>query len=562
MISLPPLSIPYVIDPGQLQAQLENQVRPCDFSLPFANAMKADPISIAHFQMRRRMLGTALCGALSACGGSAAVAPSLSGRDGSVSEMQIRTALSGLDALGQDMMSRTGIPGMAVAVVQGNRTVFAQGYGVASVISQQPVNADTVFQLASVSKSVGATVVATQVSKGIVRWDTLMSSVLPWFSLSDASVTGQLTIGDLYAHRSGLPSQAGDELELIGYERTTILERLRYLALDKFRTSYHYSNFGLTAAAEGVATAAAVDWATLSERAIYERLGMTRTSSRYADFAARTNTAAGHVLVDGKYVPGPGRDPDAQSPAGGISSSVNDMARWMAMVLGNGTINGNIVIAPDALAPALSPQILSRPAAGMFPESHYGFGFNVGTTDSGRVTYNHSGAFTTGASTYFMIVPSMNLAFIALTNAGPIGAPEALGYQFFDLVQYGEIQQDWLTVIGSQFAPLTQPQGELAGQTPPTSPTPAQPLGNYAGAYANDYFGTLNVSVQSNTLVLTIGPDSTTYTCAHWSGDVFYFTLPPDLVPAGSRFKVSFSGQQVTLEFFNAVSEGTFTRVA
>lgn len=507
--------------------------------------------------MRRRVLGTALCGALGACGGSTAVMP---GSNSPAPIAQTHNALSQLDTLARNLMTRTGIPGMAVAVVQGGQTLFAHGYGVTNVTTQQPVDADTVFQLASVSKSVGATVVAAQVGKGVVGWDTPLVRLLPWFALSDASVTAQVTVGDLYAHRSGLPTHAGDDLEILGYDQTQILQRLRYLALDPLRTSYHYTNFGLTAAAVGVAAAAGIDWATLSQQTIYGPLGMTRTSSRYADFAASTNAAAGHMLLDGKYVPGPARNADAQSPAGGVSSSVNDMARWMAMLLGNGTVNGRTLIPASALKPALSQQILSRPANATFPANYYGFGFNVGTTDSGRVTFNHSGAFTTGAATYFMVVPSLNLAFVALTNAAPIGAPEALAYQFFDLVQYGAVQQDWVTLIGAQFAGLTQPEGELAGQTPPATPAPARPLAQYAGTYANDYFGNLQVSVRNNALVLTVGPNGTQYTCTHWNGDVFSFVLPPEEAPAGSRYEVSFAGQQVTVDYLNAEGAGTFTR--
>ncbi|WP_433706109.1 serine hydrolase [Paraburkholderia sacchari] len=520
--------------------------------------MKTEPATTSRFLMRRRMLGTALCGALGACGGGSVIAL---GSDGSGSTTQTNRALAQLDTLARSLMTRTGIPGMAVAVVQGGQTVFAQGYGVANVTTQQNVDADTVFQLASVSKSLGATVVASQVGQGSVGWDTPITHLLPGFALSDAAVTAQLSVGDLYAHRSGLPAHAGDDLEELGYGQTQVLQRLRYLALDPFRTTYHYTNFGLTAAAVGVAAAMGVDWATLSQQAIYEPLGMTRTSSRYTDFAARTNAAIGHIQLGGKYVPGPLRNADAQSAAGGASSSVNDFAKWMSMLLGNGAVGERTLIPASALQPALSQQILSRPASATFPAGYYGFGFNVGQTDGGRTTFNHSGAFSTGASTYFMVVPSLNLGFVALTNAAPVGVPETLAYQFFDLVQYGAIQQDWLTLIGAQFASLTQPQGALAGQAPPASPAPAQPLGNYAGTYANNYFGALQVAVQNSALVLTVGPDNTQYTCTHWSGNVFYFVLPPEVVPGGSRFQVSFSGQQVTLEYLDAEGAGTFTLV-
>ena len=85
------------------------------------------------------------------------------------------------------------------------------GFGVGRVGTTDAVNADTVFQLASVSKSIGATVVAHQVASGVVAWNTPIVKHLPWFALGDDWVTRHVTIADMYAHRSGLPDHAGDE---------------------------------------------------------------------------------------------------------------------------------------------------------------------------------------------------------------------------------------------------------------------------------------------------------------------------------------------------------------
>ena len=93
------------------------------------------------------------------------------------------------------------------------------------------------FQLASVSKSIGATVVAHQVASGVVAWNTPIVKHLPWFALGDDWVTRHVTIADMYAHRSGLPDHAGDELEDIGYDMEQVLRRLRYAKLTRFATS-------------------------------------------------------------------------------------------------------------------------------------------------------------------------------------------------------------------------------------------------------------------------------------------------------------------------------------
>ncbi len=185
-------------------------------------------------------------------------------------ENAVENAIAKLDGIADDLMKRSGIPGMAVAVVHGGKTVYAKGFGVKDIQSgdagNNRVDPGTVFQLASVSKSISSTVVAHQVSENAIGWDTPIVSKLPWFALSDPAVTQMVTVGDMFSHRSGLPDHAGDMLEDLGYDRRYVLERLRQLPLDPFRISYAYTNFGLTAGAEAVAVSAGKSWEDLGGR--------------------------------------------------------------------------------------------------------------------------------------------------------------------------------------------------------------------------------------------------------------------------------------------------------
>jgi CubicO group peptidase (beta-lactamase class C family) len=509
-------------------------------------------------QGRRRFLGAALCGTLAAhVGGDA------HGREAKpapVPGKQIDDAIGQIDKLAADLMSSSGVPGMAVAVVRRDRTVYAKGFGTRLVGSGQPVDAGTVFQLASLSKSVGASVVAHQVGVGSVAWNMPVRAHLPWFALSDPEVSRAVEIADMYSHRSGLPDHAGDRLEDMGYGQKEILQRLRFLPLRPFRNAYFYTNFGLTAATESVAAAAGVDWASLSEAAIYRPLGMSSTSSRYADFAARGNRALGHVKVEGQWVRGPGTMPDAQSPAGGVSSSVNDMAKWLAMMLGNGMFKGRRIVDETALVAAITAQVQSAPASGGHPASFYGYGFNVGTTAAGRATFSHSGAFGLGAATNFVVVPSTGVAIVALTNGFPIGVPETLTAQFFDLVQFGSLQRDWVKLYGDAFAAFSKPEGSLVGVAPPASPLPARTLSAYTGTYRNDYWGPVQVTDQGGSLALSIGPRPMLLPLRHWDGDVFTFTLVDENAAPGTISKASFLSDRVTLEYYDEDGVGTFIR--
>lgn len=515
----------------------------------------------------RRALVSVLLIALTACASPAGQPEAPPGEPPALAaamplpENAVGDAVAKIDGIATDLMASSGIPGMAVAVVHGGKTLYAKGFGVRDTRSPDPVGADTVFQLASLSKPIAATVVAQQVGTGSVGWDTPIVEKLPWFALSDPSVTRMLTVGDLFAHRSGLPEHAGDLLEDLGYDRRTVLERLRRLPLSPFRISYAYTNFGVTAAAEAVAAAAGEQWEDLSDRVLYRPLGMASTSSRFADFQSRPDRAVGHVKSDGGYVPRYTRDPDPQSPAGGVSASVNDLTRWMAMLLADGRIDGATVVDPAALLDALTPQIVSYPPEEPAMRSgFYGYGFNISTSAAGRMHYSHSGAFMLGAATNVLLIPSADVAIVALTNAAPSGVPETLTAEFADLVEFGEVRQDWRTLYAEAFAELDTPAGRLAGKAPPADPAPPQPLSSYVGTYANDYWGPATVTEKDGRLSVAVGPRPTVFPLNHWDGDVFTVALSDENAPPGTISTATFDGRRLTLEYFDEDRMGTFTR--
>ena len=472
----------------------------------------------------------------------------------------VDNAVARLDGLAEELMEASGIPGMAVAVVHGAKTVYAKGFGVRDVRGDDPVDADTVFQLASVSKSMAATVVAHQVGIGSIDWDTPLVSELEGFALADPAVTAMVTVGDMFAHRSGLPDHAGDKLEDLGFDRRQVLQRLRLLPLAPFRTSYAYTNFGLTAGAEAVAAAAGTDWEQLSADVLYRPLGMTSTSSRYTDFVARPDRAVAHIRIDDGYRPLYERNADAQSPAGGVSSSVNDVARWLAMVLADGSYDGRRIVEPEALLPALTPQSVSERATEPAMRSGmYGYGFNVGQTSAGRVQLSHSGAFEIGVATSFAILPSADVAIVVLTNATPTGVPETLTAEFMDLVQFGEIRQNWRSLYTAALASLSDPEGELVGRQPPADPAAAKALSEYVGVYHNDYWGPATVTEADGALTLALGPDLVVG-LQHWDGDVFSFGLINENAPPGTISRATFAGDRLTVEFYDDDGTGVFTR--
>ncbi len=271
--------------------------------------------------------------------GGLLIAPPAQAADSHIDE-----AIDALPGIVEQMQQRTGVPGIAVAVVHNDKVVYSHGFGVRSVTTKEPVTPDTVFQLASVSKPLGAAVVAAAVGKGKLKWEDPVRKFLPDFKLSDRYVTRKATVADMYSHRSGLPGLVGNELESYGFSRNTIIKRLRYAPLSPFRISYSYSNFGLTTGGEAAAEAAGTTWEKLADKMIFNPLGMKHTSYRHKDYVARKNRATLHQQSgSGTWITSE-REPDAQAPAGGASSTVLDMAKWLRMELATGKFDGKRVL--------------------------------------------------------------------------------------------------------------------------------------------------------------------------------------------------------------------------
>jgi len=287
---------------------------------------------------------------------------------------------------------------------------------------------------------------------------------------------------------------------------------------------------------------------------------MTSTSSRFDEYMARPNRAVGHIHLGDKYEPDYVRDPQPQAPAGGVSSSINDMSRWLTMLLANGTYEGQQIVDPKALLPALTPQSVSdRASEPAMRSGFYGYGFNVGTTSGARQQLSHSGAFELGSGTNFLMLPSADVAIVVLTNATPSGVPETLTAEFADLVQFGEVREDWWTPYHQAFVNMEQPTGSLVGQQPPTNPQPAAPLASYVGEYANPFWGPARVTERDGGLELALGP-KLVVPLKHWDGNVFSVSFVTENSSPGSMSKATFDGDTLKLEYWDEFGKGTFLR--
>lgn len=487
-----------------------------------------------------------------------------------VTRAQVIAALPALELMAQREVDNGGVPGLAIAVVYNDEVVELKGFGVREAGKPATVDADTVFQLASMSKPLSSTVVAALVGEGSLSWGSRIADLDPGFALHDPYPTAEVTVRDFFDHRSGLPGTAGDDLEDIGYGRPEILHRLRLVTpSSSFRAGYSYSNFGLTEAAVAAAMPSGKPWEAVAEEVLFRPLGMTSTSARHADFLARPDRAELHVRIGGAWTALVKRDPDAQAPAGGDSSTVRDLAQWMRLELADGVYDGKRLVPAAALDETHAPLMArgANPVTGA--TSFYGLGWNI---DFGRhgLSWGHAGAFSVGARTLVTLYPKANLGIVVLTNAFPTGVPEGLADSFADLVFDGKVQQDWVKgwngIYEGMFTPAVA-AAKAAYATPPSPATPALAPAAYVGRYANAYLGEAVVAGDDGALTLSVGPSGARrYPLHHFDRDLFlYFPDPetPDK-PYLLSFTVGADGKAaaMTIKSLNDNGMGTLKRVA
>ncbi len=484
-----------------------------------------------------------------------------------VTPERVQAATGQVKALAEETLKKLGIPGIAIAVVHQDQVVFKQGFGVREAGKPERIDADTVFQVASVSKPISATVLAALVGEGAVGWDNRVIDHDPGFRMFDPYVTRELTLRDLLCHRSGLPDHAGDLIEDLGYDRQEVLHRLRYQRPDSsFRTQYAYNNFGYSEAGYATAKATGLEWEELARQKLFAPLGMNSSSYRFADCAQAKNRALLHVLVDGKWTAKNTRQPDAQAPAGGASSTLNDLTRWVRLQLGAGKFDGKQLIAADALAETHAPQIVWNldPEQGRL--SSYGLGWIVSVERGGRVFYKHSGEFALGVRSEVALMPSEGLGIVVLSNAAPTGVPEGLTESFFDLVLDGKLDRDWMEFARQKFEEQVQKErsAERDYSHPPAELSPALALSAYTGKFANELFGSIEFVDRQGKLLMRLGPKPLEFELKHWDRDVFVFQPVGEMSGgiSGVRFSIDPAEQadRVLIESLNVHGQGSFTR--
>jgi CubicO group peptidase (beta-lactamase class C family) len=453
------------------------------------------------------------------------------------------------------------VPGFAVAIVKDDSVVFAKGYGVRELGKSGDVDEHTLFAIASNTKAFTAAALAKLVDEGEIDWDDHVVKYLPYFQLYSPYVTEEMRVRDLLCHRSGLGTFSGDLLWYgTSYDRAEVVRRARYLEqAGPFRASYGYSNLMFIAAGEIVPAVTGVSWDDFVRREFFEPLRMTRTVTSTTSLAAMSNVATPHGTVAGEVVTLYWYNWDNVAAAGGIISSVSDMAKWLRLQLNRGTLDGVTYFSEDDSRMMWTPhnnQAVSQESERLFPSIHFrAYGLGWGLMDYlGRKVVSHGGGYD-GMFSRVALVPEEDLGIVVLTNA-MTGMQTALTYRIVDAYLGGE-ERDWsaeyLERSASRPSTASAYWEELeAERVADTQPSHA--LEAYTGTYGGDLYGNAVVSEEDGRLVVQFVPNPDLRgALTHWQYDTFRVSWLQDFAWFGDgtvQFLMDARGEIVEMKIY------------
>jgi len=236
------------------------------------------------------------------------------------------------EALAEQLVQGQRVPGLAMAIVQDGRIVSARGYGVTDVVYPQPVDAHTVFRLASLSKAFAGTMTGLLVNDGQLRWDSKVADYVPGFHLSDPAYTAKVTVADLLSHRVGLKSYNAFDRDIeANAEFRQVAYKLGAAPLSCAPGEcYAYQNVAFSLVGDVVLAASGSSYEREVQRRLFEPLGMRDASLGLAGIESSPSWARPHVRSRNGWVSlSPKPTYYRLPPAAGVNASISDMAQWL-----------------------------------------------------------------------------------------------------------------------------------------------------------------------------------------------------------------------------------------
>ncbi|WP_047547808.1 serine hydrolase [Psychroserpens sp. Hel_I_66] len=433
--------------------------------------------------------------------------------------------LKGIEKELNKILEVTQTAGYAVAVVEGDKIIYAKGFGYRDYENKIAVDANTLFAIGSSTKAFTSSLL------GILRDDDKLSfdhnprQYVPELEFYNNDLNNNLIIKDLMRHSTGLPRHDGSWYYFPSNSKDSLLMRMKYQEpFTGIRQQWYYNNFGFLA--QGVITERITgkSWEDNLKEQFFTPLEMTRTNASIEEMKSSSNASLGYEVKNDNIKKMDYYDIAGMSPAGSINSSVNDMSNWLITWINDGKFKGEQIIPENYITEAMSSQIVV--GGGVpdeeFPDIHfanYGYGWFL-QSYKGHYRVEHGGNID-GFSANVALYPSDNIGIVVLANQNGSPVPSLVRNTISDRL-LGVEQSDWVGRYEKNLEKGKKAQEEVEKDSEISNVKNTKPSHinvDYTGIYSNKGYGNFEIIAENDSLFSILNGDK--LYLHHFHYDVF-----------------------------------------
>ncbi len=462
--------------------------------------------------------------------------------------------IAGYDALVErwtGLAETMGIEGYAIALVRDGELLGAEGFGTRDSERGEPVDAETMFYIASCTKTYVAAAIVTLADEGAIDLDAPVRRYLPEFTLADPGAAEKITVRDLLGHAQGI--NCSNAVFLDAY--TGAINDARYfhwLAREAPAGAIRYTNVHYTLLGRVIERVTGESWRDYLDTRLFTPAGMERTTGYASEMYSDPNAAFPHVWRETGAERADVVKTDAvMHAAGGLGTSALDGARWIMLHMHEGELDGARVYSRGAAREMLREQSRFETTNGSVRAiDGFASGWQMGTWRGGPRYYQHGGGYI-GTAAHLSFIPDEGLGVVVLANMSPEGSAfaDVVSIDFYDRELETEDPYDFLPPYAKRVNEL---HARAADDLLPrlTSAHLSRAAHRYTGSYYNEWLGRVDVTFARGELVVTMG-NMTFSTHAAEDGAVDAFRIVASGDATDCRFVVSPEGEVMAIEMID-----------
>ena len=432
----------------------------------------------------------------------------------------------GVDKKLNEILKVTNTPGFAVAVVKGNKIIYAKGFGYRDYEQKIPVDANTLFAIGSCTKAFTSTILGQLRDDNKLSLDDKPSKFVPELKFFNDEMNFNITIKDLMCHRTGLPRHDHSWYYFGSDNKDSLLARIQYHEpFTGLRNKWYYNNFMFLAQGVIAERITNKSWEDNIKERFFIPLEMNRSNTTITELKNSSNIALGYgvdknnkiIKLEDYYIGG-------MSPAGSINSSVNDMSNWLITWINKGKYKNKQLVSQAFIDEAMSSQMVVTSG---LPDTkfsdvfmaNYGYAWMINSY-KGHYRVSHGGNIN-GYSADVSFFPSDSIGIVVLTNQDGSATPNLVRNTIADhLFKVDNV--NWATIFKERNAHSLKEQQHSQSDVKSMKKIQRRPSHNlhaFEGKYTNPGYGTFNLVVQNDS-IFVLGKNKKLY-LKHLHYDIF-----------------------------------------